>query len=898
MSRHYLFKLFEPSSIALFGASERENAVGTLVFKNLLESDFAGPVYPINLKRKQIQGQPAFPSLKAIGQQVDLAVIVTPASTVPDIIEACGRYGIKDVLILSAGFREVGEAGLRIERAVTQAAKRHGIRFVGPNCLGIMRPSIGLNATFNRGMAKPGNIALVSQSGAMCTAILDWAEPNGIGFSAVISTGISADLDFGEILDYLVSDPQTSSILLYIEGIQHGRKFMSALRAAARVKPVIALKVGRHASGTKAAQSHTGALVGSDDVFGAVLRRAGVVRGKRIISLFSAATTLSSRYRTQGDRLLIVTNGGGPAAMASDRASDLTISLAELGTDTIKQLDQVLPPTWSKGNPVDVIGDATPERYQKTVDLVLRDPGVDGVLVILTPQAMTEPEKVAESMVEIAKHHHRKPLLTCWMGETQVRGARELLRKAGIPTFNTPEAAVEGFSYLTRYYRNQRLLLQTPAPITRHRKESDVEGARMIIEGALMEGRKVLSETESKAVLAAFHIPTAQSSVVRSPNEALIQAETLGFPVALKINSRDITHKSDAGGVRLGINSAQGVRSAYTDIIQMVSKSRPEARLDGITIEPMVQRPNGRELLVGIITDPVFGPVITFGAGGTLVEVMEDRAIGLPPLNRVLVNDLIEQTRIAKMLKQFRHMAPVNMEALENVLLRTSEMACELPWIKELDINPLIADENGAIAADARIVVDYHAPSTESYSHMVIHPYPSHMVTRSQLSDGTELIIRPIRPEDADIERAFIKALSERSKYFRFMMVMDELPPEMLARFTQIDYDREMALIAVVEQDGEEKEIGVSRYVTNPDGESCEFAIVVSDDWHHRGIAHRLMQALINTARQRGLRMMEGDILANNSEMLGLVRNLGFDIQASEEDPSVHRAYLYLDNKQ
>ncbi|MES9900211.1 MAG: bifunctional acetate--CoA ligase family protein/GNAT family N-acetyltransferase [Sedimenticola sp.] len=895
MSRHYLFKLFEPASIALFGASEKANSVGTLVYQNLLESDFAGPVYPINPKRGTIQGQTAYSDLETIGKPVDLAVIVTPAKTIPAIIESCGRHGVKDALILSAGFREVGETGKKIERQVTEAAKHYGIRFVGPNCLGIMRPSVGLNATFNRGMAKSGNIALVSQSGAICTAILDWAGPNNIGFSSVISTGISADVDFGEILDYLVADPQTRSILLYIEGIHNSRKFMSALRAAARVKPVIALKVGRHASGTQAAQSHTGALVGADDVFDAALRRAGVVRGKRIISLFSAATTLASRYRTNGDRLLIVTNGGGPAAMASDRTSDIGIPLAELSSGSVSQLDKILPATWSRGNPVDVIGDATPERYQKTVDQVLRDPGVDGVLVILTPQAMTEPEKVADSMIAIGRKLS-KPLLTCWMGATQVEAGREMMRKAGIPTFNTPEAAVEGFSYLTSYYRNQQLLLQTPAPMARHRKESDVEGAKLIIECALMEGRKVLSETESKAILAAFHIPTAQSIVVRSAIEALIQAESLGFPVALKINSPDITHKTDAGGVRLGIHSAQGVRSAYNDIIQMVKSSRPEATLDGVTIEPMVQRPNGRELLVGIVTDPVFGPIISFGAGGTLVEVMNDRAVGLPPLNRFLVKDLISQTRITKMLQQFRHMAPINFEALENVLLRTSEIACELPWVKELDINPLIADESGAIAADARVVVDFHSHSDQPYSHMAIHPYPAKLVSRSQLVDGTELIIRPIRPEDAEIEQRFIKALSERSRYFRFMMVLDELPPAMLARFTQIDYDREMALIAVIETDGEEKEIGVARYVINPDGESCEFAIVVSDEWHHKGIAHRLMDSLIDIARQRDLKAMEGEILANNNEMLTLVKNLGFTIHSSSDDPSIRHAHLYLDS--
>ncbi len=885
MGQHYLKRLFEPKSVVVFGASDRPDAVGSLVFKNMLESGFTGDVYPINPKRDEVQGRKAYPSLEALAKPIDLAVITTPAHTVPGIIEDCGEHGVKAAVIISAGFREVGPEGMKLEKAVVENARRYGIRFIGPNCLGIMRPDIGLNVTFNKGSARAGNVALVSQSGAICTAILDWAEPNGIGFSAVVSTGISADLDFGDVLDYLVNDPKTDSILLYIEGIHNARSFMSAIRAVARVKPVIALKVGRHTIGSKAAMSHTGALAGADDVFDAALRRAGAVRGIRIGHLFSNASTLDAGFRAKGERLCIITNGGGPGVMASDRAADLRIPMAELSDATRARLNEVLPPTWSHGNPVDVIGDAPPERYAAAVDVCLADPAVDGLLVILTPQAMTAPREVAERISEIA-HRHDKPVLCSWMGQTQVAEGRKALVEAGLPTFHTPEAAVEAFYSLTAYYRNQQLLLQAPGPIYQ-RVPPDVEGARLIIEGALAEGRKVLSESESKAILGAFHIPTARAVVVRSPNEALVQAESMGLPVALKVNSPDITHKSDAGGVRLGINTAQGVRSAYNDIVQSVRKNRPDARLDGVTIEPMMQRPNGRELLVGISTDPVFGPVITFGAGGITVEVMGDRAVMLPPLNRFLAKDLIQRTRVAKMLGAFRHMPAGDVQALENVLLRVSEIACELPWVKELDINPLLMDESGAIAVDARVVVDYHSSTQARYGHMAIYPYPTHLVTRWQLPDGTDMVIRPIRPEDAEIEQDFVRKLSEQAKYFRFMQSIDELTPAMLARFTQIDYDREMAFIAVVDRDGVEEEIGVSRYVTNPDMTTCEFALVVADAWQHKGVAHRLMDALIETARTRGLKLMEGEVLAANHNMLSFVRSLGFAVSTSVEDPAI-----------
>ena len=893
MQSHYLNPLFSPNSIAMFGASERENSVGEVVFRNLLSSGFKGGIYPINPKHDKIQGVKAFKTINAVGKPVDLAVVATPAKTIPAIVEACGQHGVKTMIILSAGFRESGPAGLRLEERVVEVAKEFGIRFIGPNCLGLIRPDRGINVTFGNNSAKPGNLALVSQSGAICTAILDWAEMNDIGFSTVISTGIAADLDFGDYLDYLVNDPKTQSILLYIEGIKDARRFMSGLRAAARIKPVIVLKVGRQAAGAVASMSHTGALVGSDETFSAALDRSGVVRVETVTQLFAAAKALSSRYRVYGDRLAIITNGGGPGVMAADRATDRHIELAEFKEETVKALNKVLPEVWSHGNPVDVIGDAPPERYRAAVDVCLNDPGVDGAIVILTPQAMTEPTAVAEALIALADEH-KKPILTSWMGGKQVENGRQLFNNAKLPTFRTLENAVDAFSYLSTYQKNQRLLLQTPAKTSRRHVLPDVEGARLIIESALAEQRKVLTEPESFALLGAFRINAVRNGIARSANEALILAESIGFPVAMKIYSQDISHKSDAGGIRLNISNAQVVRSTYRDLIEQVRAARPEANIEGVTVEQMYQNPNGRELLIGIIRDPVFGPVISFGSGGTTVEVMGDSAIALPPLNRRLASDLVNRTKAAKMLERFRHMPPANCEALIDVLLRVSSMACELPWIQEMDINPLMLDEDGAVAVDARIVVDFPRPSTDPYNHLAIHPYPANLVSRSQLPNGTNIVIRPIRPEDVDLEQNFTRDLSDEAKYFRYMSSVQELTPEMLMRFTQIDYHYEMALIATTEEENHEVELGVARYVINPDKKSCEFALVVSDKWQRQGIGHRLMHNLMEVARDRGLVRMEGEVLSNNFKMLDLMKSLNFYITTSPEDNSIKQVIIDL----
>lgn len=892
MSQHLLKPLFAPKSVVVFGASDRRDSVGQIVFHNMLQGGFKGKLYPINPKHKKIQGVKAYASLDQINDTVELAVIATPAATVPEIIEQCGRHEVKAAIIITAGFGEIGAAGKALERRVLEIAQHYGVRLIGPNCLGVMRPEIGLNATFNKGGAIVGNLAFVSQSGALCTAILDWAKTNDVGFSSVISMGSSLDIDFGEILDYLITDPGTHSILLYIEGIRDARSFMSGIRAAARVKPVILVKVGRHAVGSRAAMSHTASLVGSDDAFDAAVRRAGVVRVHTIKQLFSAARGLSCGFQPTGNRLAIVTNGGGPGVMATDRAADLGLEIVELSPSTIEKLDQALPPTWSRGNPVDIIGDAQAERYRHAVQACFEDQGVDGVLAILTPQAMTKPLEVANAMIELSDRY-RKPFLACWMGGAQVDSSRKAFTRAKKPSFRTPEPAVEVFSYLSTYYQNQKLLMQVPGPIS-HPVAPDIESARLIIESALNSRRKLLNEVESKAVLSAFHIPVARTLVAHSPGEAIAIAEQLGYPVVMKINSPDITHKTDAGGVMLRLESAGAVEAAYNKIISNVRQYREDARIDGISVQPMVIKPDGRELMVGVARDPVFGPMITFGAGGTAVEVMGDYAVMLPPLNRLLVKDMIQRTRVSKMLGAFRRMPPADIEALESVLLRVSEMVCELPTLIEMDINPLIVDERGVIAVDARIMVEACEPDASRYAHMAIHPYPANLVTECQLTDGTRLLIRPIRPEDAQLEQEFVRNLSEESRYFRFMNSVQELSESMLVRFTQIDYNRELALVAVADENGREVELGVARYVINPDGESCDFALVVADRIRGKGLGRKLMGSLMDAARARGLKQIRGEVLKTNDRMLKLMVRLDFHIVNSTEDDSVKVVFKEL----
>jgi len=894
--KHYLTPLFEPKSIAIIGASETPDSVGLTLVRNMLDTEYKGQLFLVNPKHKTIFGQPAYPSPESIPQRLDLAVICTKTKTVPAVVEACGRAGTRNVIIIYGGFGETDGKGKTLERVVLETARRYRMRVLGPNSLGIMRPSAGINLNFANVSANPGSIGLVSQSGALCNAILDWALPNSIGFSTVVSLGTSSDVEFGEALDYLVADPKTEDIFLYIEGIRNSRRFMSGLRAAARCKPVLLIKVGRNPVGEAAAQSHSGALLGADDVFDAALRRAGVVRLNSVGQMYAAASALFAHFRPRGNRLAIITNGGGPGVMAADHAADIGIPMAKLNAATCAKLDQILPPISRRANPIDLIGDADPQRFSATVSACLADDNVDGVLVILTPQALTDPTQTARDVIELARQSD-KPLVTCWMGEAQVHEARMLFRGAGIPTFRTPDPAVELFSHISNYYRNQKLLMQTPGALSQE-LEPSLDGARLLIETALQEGRQVLSEMESKALLAAFHIPIARTLVARSVDEALLLAEEIGLPVAMKVDSRQITHKSDYGGVRLNLASLDEVREAYHDIIVQVRKNRPDAKINGISIEPMIIKPHGRELMVGMMQDPIFGPFITLGPGGVEFEFSKtnkERVVALPPLNHFLAADMLHSASSVARLGAIRSMRPVDLEAIETVLLRLSEMVCELPWIRELNINPLIVDENGAVAVDASISVVRLPASVSRYAHMAIHPYPSHMTTSYLSTDGQKVTIRPIRPEDANLELEFVKGLSAESKYFRFMNTIRELSQAQLIRLTQIDYDREMAFVATIEQGEDELEVGVARYATNPDGESCEFAIVVADSWQGKGLARRLIGVLIDAARTHGkLKYMYGEFLAENRRMLKFVSDLGFVLSPHPEDSGLKRGVLEL----
>lgn len=884
MDQAPLAALFDPVSVAVFGASDSATSVGGRVFANLRRAGFEGKIYPINPKYEQVGDLTCYPELASVKASVDLAVIATPAATVPGILRDCGEAGTKNAIVLSAGFGEGGGPGAENAPRLKEAARRAGVRVLGPNCVGLVRPWLGLDATFLRSETPDGKLALISQSGALCSAISDWAAPHHLGFSALVSLGNSLDIDFGDVLHFLANDRRTNAILLYVEGVRDAPSFISALRHAARSKPVIVLKAGRHTQSSTAAHTHTGAMMGNDAVFDAALSRAGAVRARTFGHLFAAAEILSPGKRARGNRLGIITNGGGAGVLAADRAGDLKVDLAAPSEASLEKLDAVLPPYWSRANPLDILGDATPDQFRAAVETALADPNFDGVLTMLTPQAMTDATAAAQALVDAMPKSGKKPILACWMGESSVSEARKLLSSNGVPDFTTPESAVEAFSYLAEHHRNRMLALEVPGPL--HENDPpDIEGAQMIIDGALAEGRHMLSDIESKALLRAFRIPINVTIEAATPAQALVAAETVGYPVAIKINSPQIIHKSDVSGVRLGVPTAADVKLAFRDIVKTAQDLRPDATIKGVTVETMAHVEDARELVVGVSRDPVFGPAILFGAGGTMVEILRDNAVSLPPLNEVLAQRLINRTRVARLLDAFRDRPAVDRSKVIDVLLRVSDMVCELPAIRELDINPLFAGPNGVLAVDARIGISRPPARHGPYDHVAIHPYPRHLVQHGHLPDGTPLIIRPIRPEDAQAEAAFVRELSPQAKRFRFMGTLAELSPEMLARFTQIDYRREMAMVALTERNGKYHQQGVARYAINPDNSSAEFAVVVSDKLQGQGLGTRLMKALIEAARDHGLSRIEGTVLRENRPMLHLMEELGFSQHQNDDDP-------------
>jgi acetyltransferase len=874
MPPHYLQPLLAPRSVALVGASEREGALGAIVWRNLAAAGVRGELYPVNPKHRAIFGKRAYARLQDLPQPPDLAVIVTPARVVERVIEDAAAAGVKAAVILTSGFGETGAEGRALQERVVAAAKRGKVRILGPNCLGVMRTDCGLNATFARTPARPGNLALVSQSGAICGAILDWAAGAEVGFTSVVSLGGAIDVDFGEVLDFLVADEATDAILMYVEGIRDARRYLSALRAAARVKPVVSLKVGRYASGSRAAASHTGALVGSDEVFDAALRRAGSVRVKTYTQLFAAARVLATGRLPEGERLAIVTNGGGPGVVAADSAAENGVQLAQLSKETISRLDQELPPQWSRGNPLDLIGDAPPQRFAAATRAALADPGVDALLVMYSPVAVTDPEAAAQAVADAARGS-RKPVLAAWLGDINPNASRRMLESRGIPNFYTPENAVEAFSFLCAHRRNQAQLMQVPpAAAEANDIAPDLAAAAALRERAMAEKRTVLTEHESKALLTAFGLPVPRTLVVKTREQAVAAAREIGFPAVLKLHSPDITHKSDVGGVRLDLQNPEMVASAYDDMMRHVRGLRPEARIEGAVVQPMLRFPHAREVLVGVASDAIFGPVISFGAGGVSVEAVRDTAVALPPLNASLARELMQRTRVFRLLAGYRDVPPADLGALAAILVGVSRMVCLLPWLKEMDLNPVLAHARGAVIADARVVIDPEQPARAGprYPHLAIHPYPIELEGEIHARDGRAVRVRPIRPEDAEREKRFFDRLSERSRYQRFMQYLPQLSARMLARFTQLDYDRELALVAL----WQDEFVAVGRYAPNEDGRSAEFALAVADDWQGKGLGHALLERLCDAARAAGYEALDGHILEANHDMLQLAAHLGF----------------------
>ena len=894
---HYLEHLFAPRSVAVVGASERLGSLGRAVFENLRAAGYTGTLYPVNPKHKQVGEVPCHARLADLPAPADLAVVVTPAPTVEAVLRDAGAAGIRHAVVLSAGFDENDPAGAALLKKAGAAARAHGVRLLGPHCLGLMRPALGLNATFARGGARPGQLALVSQSGAICAALTDWAWAAGIGFSSVISTGAAVDVDFGEILDYLMFDMQTQSILLYVEGIHDARRFISGLRACARTKPIVVLKVGRHAprneAGHSHALSHTSSLVGDDAVFDAALRRSGVVRAETYAELFAIARLLAAGRLPRGKRLAILSNGGGPGVIAADCAGDKGVELATLAPATLEALNLALPPHWSHTNPVSILGDATPEHFSAALAPLLADPGVDGVLTLFSPQIVTSAEEAAHAVLPLASKAS-KPVLTAWLGEAHARAGRALIEEAGMPAFQYPDSGVLAFAALARYAHAQSMLLEVPPPLA-SAFVPDLVSAHRLARDTVAAGRHVLGESESKQLLAWFGIPTPRIAIAATLADAIRIGAEIGFPLALKIVSPDIVHKSDVGGVTLNVRDAASLEREFGKLLARVAKAAPDAKLEGVAIQPMIEKRFGRELLVGVARDPVFGQVITFGAGGVAVELLRDHAIGLPPLNHRLAEELIDGTRMALLLAPYRHIPGADRAAIIDVLIKVSDMVCALPWLQEMDINPLTVDAQGAMALDARVVIDpAHLADDLRYRHMAIHPYPSALISTETLRDGSTLLLRPIRPEDAAIERAFVEGLSEQSRYMRFFNPLKVLAPRLLARLTQVDYDRELALVATTGTGPEERIVGVVRYSPNADGTSSEFAVTVADAWHGKGLGSLLMRRLIAAARTAGYQRLTGSVLEGNSKMHTLMRRLGFASAGHGEDMSIAEYELDL----
>ena len=880
---------FAPKAVAVVGATENPGSVGRTILWNLITSPFGGSVYPVNPKRTNVLGIKSYTSIAAIPDKVDLVIIVTPPSTVPDIIRQCGDIGVKGAVVISAGFKEIGPEGLKLENEVLAEARKAGIRLIGPNCLGVMSPLTGLNATFASGVARPGKVGFISQSGALCTAVLDWSLQNNVGFSAFLSLGSMVDVGWGDLINYLGNDPQTESIVIYMETIGDARSFLSAAREVALKKPIIIIKPGRTAAAAKAAASHTGSLAGSDDVLEAAFERSGVLRVSSIADLFYMAGVLAKQPNPRGPRLTILTNAGGPGVLATDALIMGKGELTELTAETIEELNKVLPSTWSHNNPIDIIGDAPPERYAKSVEIAAKDPNSDGLLVILTPQAMTDPTKTAEELKPYAKLG--KPILASWMGGADIESGTRILNQANIPTFLYPDTAVRVFNYMWKYADNLKSIYETPSLAE---DDSTITPDRtlttQIISKAHSEGRTLLTEDESKELLRAYHIPTVQTLVADTEEMAVEWAIKTGFPVVLKLHSKTITHKSDVGGVILNLNSIDEVRTAYKSIKNSVTEKAGAEHFQGVTVQPMIKSGDGYEIIVGSSLDAQFGPVLLFGTGGQLVEVFKDRSLALPPLNTTLARRMMEKTKIYHALKGVRGRKPVDLVALENLLVRFSNLVIEQPMIKEIDINPFLVSAERIIALDARVVLHDVGVDLATIPKAAIRPYPIQYITDWKTKNNLNVTFRPIRPEDEPMMIKFHELLSERSVYLRYLSSItlnQRTDHKNLLRNCFIDYDREMAIVTV----SKNEIIGVARLKKANGRNDGRMAIVVGDNFQGHGIGTELAKKMIQVATDEKLSMLRADILAENKNGISMLEKLGFKIRIGENKEIVHAEY-------
>lgn len=882
--------IFTPKNVAVIGAKDTPGSVGRTIMHNLKSGLFQGAIYPVNPKRDEVLGLKAYPTIASIPEQVDLAVIVTPAVTVPGLVKECLDAQVKGLIIISAGFKELGAPGLKLEEEILKYARQGNMPIIGPNCLGVMNPIYGLNATFARGMALPGHLAFISQSGAMCTAVLDWSYQEKIGFSAFISIGSMADVNWGTLIDYLGDDPNTHSLLLYMETVGDARAFLTAAREVALEKPIIVIKAGRSQAAAQAAASHTGSLAGSDEVFNAALERVGVLRVNSIAELFSMASVLSRQPRPKGPYLSIVTNAGGPAVLATDATVLNQAELTPLPKKTIQQLDTFLPPAWSHSNPIDILGDADASRYVKTIEVLTKDPTSDGILVILSPQDMTDPTGTAEGIKQFAQASS-KPVLASWMGGETVKEGADLLSEAKIPVFSYPDDAAKTFATMWHYSQTIQSLYETPLNIQQvHVERSAIEKRHQItdefIHSARRENRTLLTEFESKQILDAYQIPIVKTLIATDVEQAVHLASELGYPIVLKLYSQTITHKTDVGGVKLNLENEEAVRRAFQEIKQSVERLAGAEHFEGVTVQRMIKQ-RGYELILGSTTDPQFGPVILFGMGGQLVEVFKDRALSIPPLNRRLAQRLMEKTKIYEALKGVRGRKSVDLAYLEDLLIHFSDLIVENLQIKECDINPLLASEEEIIALDARIVLherEAHLPK------LAIRSYPLNYVKKIQLKNGKPVVLRPIRPDDELLVAEFHRDLSEnsvRQRYFEFLTLDERVAHDRLIRICFNDYDREWALVAEVNENEQRHIIGMGRLSRVPDTSYAQFKIIIRDSYHFLGLGTQILQHLLDIAKAENIQTVDGYILSENHGMIKICQQFGFSIAPDKKDPEI-----------